>query len=67
MFPPQRERSPFRKEVPHSPHSRSGSSLSSRSYSPERSKSYSYQTQQRKSRCLSPLRASLRPRVSSSE
>ncbi|XP_023696344.1 periphilin-1-like isoform X2 [Paramormyrops kingsleyae] len=50
MFPPQRERSPFRKDVPHSPHSRSGSSLSSRSYSPERSKSYSYQTQQRKNK-----------------
>uniref|UniRef100_A0A8C9TKG0 Periphilin 1 n=1 Tax=Scleropages formosus TaxID=113540 RepID=A0A8C9TKG0_SCLFO len=48
MFPPHRERSPFRKDVPPSPHSRSGSSLSSRSYSPERSKSYSCQNQQRK-------------------
>ncbi|XP_036373733.1 periphilin-1 isoform X2 [Megalops cyprinoides] len=47
-FPPQRDRSPIKRDIPPSSHSRSGSSLSSRSYSPEKSKSYSYQTQQKK-------------------
>ncbi|KAM6984804.1 periphilin-1 [Aplochiton taeniatus] len=37
-FPPPRERSPLRREVPRSPHSRSGSSVSSRGYSPDRAK-----------------------------
>ncbi|KAM5289052.1 periphilin-1 isoform 4-T4 [Ctenodactylus gundi] len=55
-----RDRSPYRRDAPFirdspvgrkdSPHSRSGSSVSSRSYSPERSKSYSFhQSQHRKS------------------
>ncbi|MBN3322366.1 PPHLN protein, partial [Atractosteus spatula] len=56
--PHMRERSPVQKEIPsfrnspssrrESPHSRSGSSLSNRSYSPEKKKSYSYQAQQKK-------------------
>lgn len=37
-FPPPRERSPLRREIPRSPHSRSGSSVSSRGYSPDRPK-----------------------------
>ncbi|XP_062850705.1 periphilin-1 isoform X2 [Trichomycterus rosablanca] len=44
-----RDRSPIRRDVPPSPHSRSGSSISSRSYSPERSKSHQYQPPQGKS------------------
>ncbi|XP_061107246.1 periphilin-1-like isoform X4 [Conger conger] len=35
-FPPQRDRSPLRRDVPPSPHSRSGSSVSNRSFSPEK-------------------------------
>ncbi|KAJ8262280.1 hypothetical protein GJAV_G00164670 [Gymnothorax javanicus] len=43
-FPPQRDRSPLKRDAPsHSPHSRSGSSVSSRGFSPERGKSYSFQ------------------------
>ncbi|XP_066579966.1 periphilin-1 isoform X1 [Amia ocellicauda] len=61
-FPPQhvRERSPIKKELApfknspggrrESPHSRSGSSLSSRSYSPDKNKSHSFQTQQKKNK-----------------
>ncbi|XP_069048472.1 periphilin-1 isoform X4 [Lepisosteus oculatus] len=58
--PHMRERSPVQKEIPsfrnspssrrESPHSRSGSSLSNRSYSPEKKKSYSYQAQQKKNK-----------------
>ncbi|XP_004765607.1 periphilin-1 isoform X1 [Mustela nigripes] len=54
-----RDRSPHKRDPPFirespvgrkdSPHSRSGSSVSSRSYSPERSKTYSFQSQHRKS------------------
>ncbi|KAG7240729.1 hypothetical protein INR49_026618 [Caranx melampygus] len=46
-FPPLRERSPVRREVARSPHSRSGSSVSSRGYSPDRAKvrcSFSFRT-----------------------
>ncbi|XP_040885763.1 periphilin-1 isoform X4 [Toxotes jaculatrix] len=45
-FPPLRERSPVRREVARSPHSRSGSSVSSRGYSPERAKSLPFPSQQ---------------------
>lgn len=48
-FPPLRERSPVRREVAHSPHSRSGSSVSSRGYSPDRAKSLPFPSQQGKS------------------
>ncbi|XP_018931915.2 periphilin-1 isoform X1 [Cyprinus carpio] len=48
-FPPVRERSPARRDVPPSPHSRSGSSISSRSYSPERGKVHPFPPQQGKS------------------
>ncbi|XP_016123498.1 periphilin-1-like isoform X1 [Sinocyclocheilus grahami] len=47
-FPPVRERSPTRRDVPPSPHSRSGSSISSRSYSPERGKVHPFPPQQGK-------------------
>ncbi|TKS90694.1 Periphilin-1 [Collichthys lucidus] len=47
-FPPIRERSPVRREVARSPHSRSGSSVSSRGYSPDRAKSLPFPTQQGK-------------------
>ncbi|KAK7129974.1 hypothetical protein R3I93_019575 [Phoxinus phoxinus] len=47
-FPPVRERSPARRDVPPSPHSRSGSSISSRSYSPERGKAHPILPQQGK-------------------
>ncbi|XP_027128213.1 periphilin-1 isoform X9 [Larimichthys crocea] len=47
-FPPIRERSPVRREVARSPHSRSGSSVSSRGYSPDRAKSLPFPTQQDK-------------------
>lgn len=47
-FPPVRERSPAKRDVPPSPHSRSGSSISSRSYSPERSKAHPFPPQQGK-------------------
>ncbi|XP_062403228.1 periphilin-1-like [Sardina pilchardus] len=46
--PPVHERSPARRDIPPSPHSRSGSSISSRSYSPDPGKSYSYPNQQKK-------------------
>uniref|UniRef100_A0A673HTT0 Periphilin-1-like n=1 Tax=Sinocyclocheilus rhinocerous TaxID=307959 RepID=A0A673HTT0_9TELE len=49
-FPPVRERSPARRDVPPSPHSRSGSSISSRSYSPERGKVHPFPPQQGKNR-----------------
>ncbi|KAM6895767.1 periphilin-1 [Xenentodon cancila] len=49
LFPPIRERSPVRREVAHSPHSRSGSSVSSRGYSPDRAKSLPFPSQQGKS------------------
>ncbi|XP_028811402.1 periphilin-1 isoform X5 [Denticeps clupeoides] len=41
-FTGPRERSPLRRDIPPSPHSRSGSSLSSRSFSPDRGKSHPY-------------------------
>uniref|UniRef100_A0A3Q3JU55 Periphilin-1 C-terminal domain-containing protein n=1 Tax=Monopterus albus TaxID=43700 RepID=A0A3Q3JU55_MONAL len=47
-FPPLRERSPVRREVARSPHSRSGSSVSSRGYSPDRVKSLPFPSQQGK-------------------
>lgn len=50
---PHKRDGPFFRESPvgrkDSPHSRSGSSVSSRSYSPERSRTHSYQSQHRKS------------------
>ncbi|TRY64671.1 hypothetical protein DNTS_028701 [Danionella cerebrum] len=49
-FPPIRDRSPARRDIPPSPHSRSGSSVSSRSYSPERSKVLPFSAQQGKNR-----------------
>ncbi|XP_062338998.1 periphilin-1 isoform X1 [Osmerus eperlanus] len=45
QFPPLRERSPQRRDVPPSPHSRSGSSVSSRGYSPDRAKGLAYPPQ----------------------
>ncbi|XP_026182386.1 periphilin-1 isoform X3 [Mastacembelus armatus] len=48
-FPPLRERSPVRREVARSPHSRSGSSVSSRGYSPDRAKGLPFPPQQGKS------------------
>uniref|UniRef100_UPI0037E9C603 periphilin-1 isoform X2 n=1 Tax=Semicossyphus pulcher TaxID=241346 RepID=UPI0037E9C603 len=48
-FPPLRERSPVRREVARSPHSRSGSSVSSRGYSPDRAKGLPFPSQQGKS------------------
>ncbi|XP_029901402.1 periphilin-1 isoform X5 [Myripristis murdjan] len=48
-FPPIRERSPVRREVARSPHSRSGSSVSSRGYSPDRTKNLPFPSQQGKS------------------
>ncbi|XP_047430826.1 periphilin-1 isoform X2 [Mugil cephalus] len=45
-FPPLRERSPVRRDVARSPHSRSGSSVSSRGYSPDRVKSLPFSSQQ---------------------
>ncbi|XP_012708819.1 periphilin-1 isoform X6 [Fundulus heteroclitus] len=48
LFPPLRERSPVRREVARSPHSRSGSSVSSRSYSPDRAKTLPFPAQQDK-------------------
>ncbi|XP_030004821.1 periphilin-1 isoform X3 [Sphaeramia orbicularis] len=48
-FPPIRERSPARREVARSPHSRSGSSVSSRGYSPDRAKNLPFPSQQGKS------------------
>ncbi|XP_052435668.1 periphilin-1-like isoform X1 [Carassius gibelio] len=48
-FPPVRERSPTRRDVPPSPHSRSGSSRSSRSYTPEKGKVHPFPPQQGKS------------------
>ncbi|XP_028814725.1 periphilin-1 [Denticeps clupeoides] len=45
---PMRERSPVKRDVAASRHTRSGSSTSSRSYSPDRSKSYPNQGQPRK-------------------
>ncbi|KAM4711693.1 periphilin-1 isoform 4-T4 [Anableps anableps] len=50
LFPPLRERSPVRREVARSPHSRSGSSVSSRGYSPDRAKSLPFPTQQGKNK-----------------
>uniref|UniRef100_A0A8C9YZI3 Periphilin 1 n=1 Tax=Sander lucioperca TaxID=283035 RepID=A0A8C9YZI3_SANLU len=49
-FPPLRERSPVRREVARSPHSRSGSSVSSRGYSPDRTKSLPFPSQQGKNK-----------------
>ncbi|XP_038594270.1 periphilin-1 isoform X3 [Micropterus salmoides] len=48
-FPPLRDRSPVRREVARSPHSRSGSSVSSRGYSPDRAKNLPFPSQQGKS------------------
>ncbi|KAM9328173.1 periphilin-1 isoform 4-T4 [Pholidichthys leucotaenia] len=45
LFPPIRDRSPVRREVARSPHSRSGSSVSSRGYSPDRAKSLPFPSQ----------------------
>ncbi|KAM8907942.1 periphilin-1 isoform 2-T2 [Spinachia spinachia] len=47
-FPPVRERSPVRRDAPRSPHSRSGSSVSSRGYSPDRAKTLPFPLQQGK-------------------
>ncbi|XP_059181601.1 periphilin-1 isoform X7 [Centropristis striata] len=47
-FPPLRERSPVRRDVARSPHSRSGSSVSSRGYSPDRAKGLPFPSQQDK-------------------
>ncbi|XP_077957962.1 periphilin-1 isoform X7 [Gasterosteus aculeatus] len=47
-FPPLRERSPVRRDAPRSPHSRSGSSVSSRGYSPDRAKTLPFPLQQSK-------------------
>ncbi|CAK6949897.1 periphilin-1 isoform X2 [Scomber scombrus] len=44
-FPPPRERSPVRREMARSPHSRSGSSVSSRGYSPDRAKGLPFPSQ----------------------
>ncbi|XP_029681633.1 periphilin-1 isoform X1 [Takifugu rubripes] len=44
-FPPIRDRSPARREVARSPHSRSGSSVSSRGYSPDRAKGLLFPSQ----------------------
>ncbi|XP_053169751.1 periphilin-1 [Scomber japonicus] len=44
-FPPLRERSPVRREMARSPHSRSGSSVSSRGYSPDRAKGLPFPSQ----------------------
>ncbi|KAM9328171.1 periphilin-1 isoform 2-T2 [Pholidichthys leucotaenia] len=49
LFPPIRDRSPVRREVARSPHSRSGSSVSSRGYSPDRAKSLPFPSQPGKS------------------
>ncbi|XP_035528623.1 periphilin-1 isoform X5 [Morone saxatilis] len=49
-FPPLRERSPVRREVARSPHSRSGSSVSSRGYSPDRAKNLPFPSQQGKNK-----------------
>ncbi|KAM3849197.1 periphilin-1-like [Diretmus argenteus] len=49
LFPPIRERSPVRRDVARSPHSRSGSSVSSRGYSPDRAKNLPFPSQQGKS------------------
>ncbi|XP_055009501.1 periphilin-1 isoform X2 [Boleophthalmus pectinirostris] len=46
---PIRERSPVRREVARSPHSRSGSSVSSRGYSPDRAKNLPFPAAQSKS------------------
>ncbi|XP_068611648.1 periphilin-1 [Brachionichthys hirsutus] len=45
-FPPHRERSPVRREVARSPPSRSGSSVSSRGYSPDKTKTLPFPSQQ---------------------
>ncbi|XP_004384629.1 periphilin-1 isoform X10 [Trichechus manatus latirostris] len=61
---PHKRDNPFFRESPvgrkDSPHSRSGSSVSSRSYSPERSKTYSFHQSQHRSkeRPVQPLRTS---------
>ncbi|XP_061770274.1 periphilin-1 isoform X3 [Nerophis ophidion] len=47
-FPPPRERSPARRDSARSPHSRSGSSVSSRGFSPDRAKSLLFPSQQGK-------------------
>ncbi|XP_030631331.1 periphilin-1 [Chanos chanos] len=47
-FPSMRERSPIKRDIPPFPHSRSGSSVSSRSYSPDRGRSYPYPNQTKK-------------------
>uniref|UniRef100_A0AAV2J113 Periphilin-1 C-terminal domain-containing protein n=2 Tax=Knipowitschia caucasica TaxID=637954 RepID=A0AAV2J113_KNICA len=50
-FPaPFRERSPVRRELARSPHSRSGSSVSSRGYSPERAKNLPFPAAQNKNK-----------------
>ncbi|CAL8242220.1 unnamed protein product [Merluccius merluccius] len=55
-FPPIRERSPIRRTdvPPRSPHSRSGSSVSSRSYSPDRAKALPFTPQQGKGKLVRP-------------
>ncbi|XP_024147594.1 periphilin-1 isoform X2 [Oryzias melastigma] len=50
LFPPIRERSPTRRDAARSPHSRSGSSVSSRGYSPDRAKSLPFPSQQTKNK-----------------
>ncbi|XP_017349836.2 periphilin-1 isoform X1 [Ictalurus punctatus] len=53
-FPPVHDCSPTRQDVSPSPHSRSGSSISSRSYSPDRGKSHTYQPPLGKNRDRAP-------------
>lgn len=49
-FLPLRERSPARRDVARSPHSRSGSSVSSRGYSPDRAKNLPFPSAQNKNK-----------------
>ncbi|XP_053364944.1 periphilin-1 isoform X3 [Clarias gariepinus] len=53
-FPPVQDCSPTQQDVSPSHHSRSGSSISSRSYSPDRSKSHTYQPPLGKNRDRAP-------------
>ncbi|XP_028306603.1 periphilin-1 isoform X2 [Gouania willdenowi] len=48
LLPPHRDRSPTRRDGPRSPHSRSGSSVSSRGYSPDRVKAAAFSSLQDK-------------------
>ncbi|XP_028306604.1 periphilin-1 isoform X3 [Gouania willdenowi] len=50
LLPPHRDRSPTRRDGPRSPHSRSGSSVSSRGYSPDRVKAAAFSSLQGKNK-----------------